>query len=140
MQWTSGKQAGFSTAASTWLSVEPNFKSVNVATEEKQKDSLLQWYKDLIELRRTNLVIIDGEQATFNAGNDRVVAYTRSLNGSTILVLNNFSGTSQNASLDAFAGKKLRSLKANFASTPQGVTAGSTLTLPAYGSFIGEVN
>ena len=140
MQWTSGKQAGFSTADSTWLPVEPDFTSVNVASEEKQSNSLLQWYKSLIELRRTSPVLMEGAQATFNTGNDRVVAYTRSANGATILVLNNFSGTPQNVSLGALAGKKVRPLKANFAATSKSVTAGATLTLPAYGAFVGELN
>ena len=78
MQWNSGKDAGFSTAEWTWLPVESDYAEINVAAEEKDPASLLQWYKDLINLRRTNPALISGNQMAFDASNENVVAYTRS--------------------------------------------------------------
>lgn len=139
MQWNRSKNAGFSTAESTWLPVETDYPSVNVADEEEDPESLLQWYKSMITLRRTNPVLIAGAQTSCDAGNNNVVAYTRSLNGATIVVLTNFSGSEQKASLRAFAGKNVRLLKANFTANPDSTSGDPAITLPAYGAFVGEV-
>src|SRR6266851_3138416 len=46
MQWDSGKHAGFSTGASTWLPVAANYASVNVQSERQNADSLLNYYRE----------------------------------------------------------------------------------------------
>jgi alpha-glucosidase len=140
MQWTPGKNAGFSAADSTWLPVEPNYLTVNVETEEKDPNSLLHWHKSLIALRRMNPVLRSGDQKTFSAGNDKIVAYTRTAGAKQIIVITNFSGTAQEVNMGTLAAKKVRTLQANF--TP-GFADGwfkSTLTLPAYGAFVGEID
>ena len=60
MQWSDSTDAGFSNAAETWLPVAPDYKTVNVQTEEADPNSLLNWYKKLIALRRTNPAVRDG--------------------------------------------------------------------------------
>jgi alpha-glucosidase len=140
MQWTPAKNAGFSTADSTWLPVEPNYLTVNVETEETDPNSLLHWHRSLIALRRMNPVLRSGDQKTFSAGNDKIVAYTRNTGAKQIIVITNFSGTAQEVNTGTLAAKKVRTLQANF--TP-GFTDGmfkSTLTLPAYGAFVGEID
>ena len=57
MQWTAGKDAGFSTAATTWLPIPPSATSLNVEVESKDPQSLLEWHKKLIALRRSNPVL-----------------------------------------------------------------------------------
>ena len=140
MQWTPGKNAGFSTADSTWLPVESNYTTVNVETEEKDTDSLLLWHKTLLSLRRTNPVLIEGDQKTFAAGNDNIVAYTRSAGKKQIIVLTNFSGTSQDVTLGEFSAKKVRILQANFAPKFANGTFPNTLSLPAYGALVAEID
>jgi len=140
MQWTPGKNAGFSTADSTWLPVEPNYLAVNVETEEKDPNSLLNWHKALIALRRRTPVLRSGDQKTFSTGNDKTVAYTRIAGAKQIIVITNFSGTVQEVNMGTLAAKKMRTLQANF--TPE-IARGvfkSTLTLPAYGAFVGEID
>ena len=140
MQWSPGKNAGFSTADSTWIPVESNYLTVNVETEEKDQNSLLHWHKSLIALRRTNPVFRLGDQKTFSAGNDNIVAYTRNAGAKQIIVVTNFSGTAQEVNLGTLAVKKVRTVQANF--TPD-IASGifkTSLTLPAYGAFVGEIN
>jgi alpha-glucosidase len=140
MQWTPGKNAGFSTGETTWLPVLPNFTTINVEVESKDPDSLLQWHKSLIALRRANLLISEGDQKTFSVGNDSIVAYTRSVGDKQVVVITNFSGTAQQANMGTLAARKVRVLQANF--TP-GMADGvfkNTLTLPAYGAFVGEID
>ena len=140
MQWTPGKNAGFSTAESTWLPVEPNYSTVNVETEEKDPNSLLRWHKSLIALRRMNSVLRSGDQKTFSAGNDKIVAYTRNAGAKRIIVITNFSGAAQEVNVGTLEGKKVRTLQANFTPNIGGGRMKSTLTLPAYGAFVGEID
>jgi alpha-glucosidase len=140
MQWTPAKNAGFSTADSTWLPVEPNYLTVNVETEEKDPNSLLRWHKSLIALRRMNPVLRSGDQKTFSAGNDRIVTYTRNAGAKQIIVITNFSGTAQEVNMGTLEAKKVRTLQANFTPEIAGGIFKSTLTLPAYGAFVGEID
>lgn len=140
MQWTSGKNAGFSTGDATWLPVEPDYTTVNVETEEKNPNSLLLWQKTLTSLRRTNPVLRDGDQNTFSAGNDSIVAYTRSAGKKQIIVITNFSGTDQQVKLGALFGKKVKVLMANFTPGIPDQRLKTTLTLPGYGAFVGEID
>ena len=77
MQWTPGLDAGFSTAKTTWLPIPPSYKTINVQTESANPDSLLNWYKQLIALRRTNATLHDGGFAMLDAGDADVLAYVR---------------------------------------------------------------
>lgn len=51
-QWNDGQNAGFSTAAKTWLPVAENYKDVNVQKETTDERSHLKVYKSLKELRK----------------------------------------------------------------------------------------
>jgi alpha-glucosidase len=139
MQWTAGKDAGFSTAETTWLPIPPSYVTVNVEVEKKDPNSLLSWHRNLIALRRSNPILQDGDQKTFAAGNDNIVAYTRSAGGRQLLVVTNFSGTAQEVALGSLSGRKVRTLSANFNPGITKSTFSSTLSLPAYGAFVGEI-
>ena len=60
MQWDTSKNAGFSTADETWLARCANYKTVNVQVEDAESDSLLNWYKQLIQMRATNPALREG--------------------------------------------------------------------------------
>jgi len=139
MQWTSARNADFSDSQATWLPVEANYKIVNVAVEEKDPYSLLQWHKQLIALRRSNAVLRDGDQNTFDTANDNIVAYTRTAGADTIVVLTNFAGTPQKANIRTLSPGSLTVLVANFPHLAQ-LSAGAPVTLPAYGVLIAEVS
>jgi alpha-glucosidase len=140
MQWTPGKNAGFSTADKTWLPVLPDFKTVNVEVETSDPGSLLAWHKALIELRRTNPILRDGNQNLFASGNESVVAYTRAAGGKQVVVLTNFSGGAQETKMGSLSGKRVQILKANFAPDIPSEVVPDTLTLPPYGALVAEVD
>ena len=54
MQWDGSPEAGFTTGEKPWLPVPDTYKTVNVEEEVRDDDSLLNWYKQLIRLRREN--------------------------------------------------------------------------------------
>lgn len=106
MQWNSEKYAGFSTAK-PWLEVQSNYKSINVEAEQDDPDSILSYYKKLVQLRKEYRVISEGEIKFLETGNQKVIAYERSWNDDKISVLCNFSSNEEKISYIRPAGKVL---------------------------------
>jgi alpha-glucosidase len=101
MQWTSGPQAGFSTAPHTWLPVPANHRRINVDAESSDPASALRWYRDLISLRRTLPAMRDGAITMLDRGNTGVLSYLRSSGaGESVVVAMNFTASPQKLSLD----------------------------------------
>jgi oligo-1,6-glucosidase len=90
MQWTSEHEAGFTTAK-PWLPVNPNFKTVNVSSEEKDAASNLNYFKKMVNLRKENPILIHGKYELLLKDHPNIYAYTRTLGKEKILVLLNFS-------------------------------------------------
>ncbi|HJY67806.1 MAG TPA: alpha-glucosidase, partial [Streptosporangiaceae bacterium] len=59
VQWDASPHAGFTTGA-PWISVNPDYVSVNAAAEVGQPGSVFEHYRRLIELRHTDPVVTDG--------------------------------------------------------------------------------
>lgn len=106
MQWDSSHNAGFSSAAKTWLPVPPSAAQYNVAEESKEPNSIFNFYKHLIALRRELSALHDGSYVAVNRDDQNVLAYLRtSSNGSDpVLVVLNMSAAPQavNFSLNGF--------------------------------------
>jgi alpha-glucosidase len=101
MQWNAGPQAGFSTNSHTWLPVAPDYKTVNVAVESKEPDSQLEWFRKLIELRRTNPALHSGDMTMLDTANTSVLSYERkATSGASVVVAMNFTAQPQTLSLD----------------------------------------
>ena len=77
MQWDGSQNAGFSTAAKPWLPVPPSAAQYNVATEAQDPDSILNFYKHLIALRRELPALRDGGYVAVNRDDQNVLAYLR---------------------------------------------------------------
>ncbi|MGZ3845490.1 MAG: glycoside hydrolase family 13 protein [Flavisolibacter sp.] len=89
-QWDNSANAGFTTGK-PWLKVNPDYTTVNVAAEEKDSASCLNYFKKLIQLRKENLALTYGKYTLVDKGNPSVYAYTRDWNGKKLLVLLNFT-------------------------------------------------
>lgn len=89
MQWTAEKFAGFS-SVEPWLSSPDNFKTFNVAAEELDKNSVLNFYRELVRLRKSKKIISDGAIEFIKRDNPNVLAYRRTLADECLLVLCNF--------------------------------------------------
>ncbi|MFA6647134.1 MAG: alpha-glucosidase [Candidatus Izemoplasmatales bacterium] len=90
MQWNDGQNAGFSNG-NPWLKVNSNYKEINVEKELKNKRSVLNFYKQIIALRKKHEVIIYGDYTDIEYKNKVLYAYKRKLNNQEIYVLCNFS-------------------------------------------------
>jgi maltose alpha-D-glucosyltransferase / alpha-amylase len=106
MQWHSGVNAGFSTAdpERLWLPLISNavygYQAINVASQERNATSLLNWMRRLIDVRRSTHAFGRGSIEFVKPDNHRVLAFTRTLNREVILVVSNLAGTAQAVELD----------------------------------------
>jgi oligo-1,6-glucosidase len=92
MQWDATANAGFSTGK-PWIGVNPNYTSINVAAQEKDATSCLNYFRRLVQLRKDNPVLVYGRYKLLDRDNPQVYAYTRTLGERQVLVLLNFSSS-----------------------------------------------
>jgi len=92
MQWNDQIQAGF-TKAKPWLAVNENFKSINVEEQESQSDSVLNYFRSMVQLRKSHLALVYGVFELVDENNEQIFAYTRQLENEIFLVVLNFSDT-----------------------------------------------
>lgn len=90
MQWNAETQAGFS-KAKPWLKVNPNYPGINVQDQIGRSDSILEFYRRLIQLRASDPLWVYGSYELKFAEHAQVYAYTRSWEGRTAWVICNLS-------------------------------------------------
>ena len=91
MQWDASVFAGF-TAGEPWLGIPANHSYINVESEEKDDDSILAYYKKLVQLRKEHEIIADGDIRFLETGTDDVIAYERTLGDEKLTVYCNLRG------------------------------------------------
>ncbi len=96
MQWDSSGNAGFTTGT-PWLKTNPNYTSLNVAVQEKDTNSCLNYFRKMVKLRKGNAALVYGKYTLLDKNNPDVYAYTRELDGKKFLVLLNFTGKNATA-------------------------------------------
>jgi oligo-1,6-glucosidase len=92
MQWDNNKQGGF-TESKPWLAINENYNYINVAEQESNPNSVLHFFRKMVHLRKSNLVLIYGKFELVDNDNKQLFAYTRSLNKEQLFVVLNFSDT-----------------------------------------------
>ena len=90
MQWNSTLNAGFTTST-PWLKVNPNYNEINAESQLEDKDSIFNYYKRLIKLRKNNKIIVYGNYDLILDDSEEIYAYVRNLNEEQLLVICNFS-------------------------------------------------
>ena len=89
MQWDAGESGGFSDAE-PWISMNPNHKTINAASQVDDPDSVFSHYRRLIALRKQYDVIANGDFAPLDMEHPSVLAYTRRTEREELVVVNNF--------------------------------------------------
>lgn len=90
MQWDDTKNAGF-TKGTPWLKVNPNFEDINVFKQEKDENSILNFYKQLIQLKKKHLTLTYGTFDLIYPEDTKVFAYTRTYEGDQFIIIGNLS-------------------------------------------------
>ena len=105
MQWDDTENAGFSKTR-PWFYVNPNYKKVNVKREEADQNSILNFYRKCLELRKSSKTLIYGEYTEHFPKDNNIYMYERSLDGESYLVICSFSRLPVRAHKPAkFAGR-----------------------------------
>jgi alpha-glucosidase len=143
MQWDDSANAGFTAANVTpWLPVPASYTTNNVKAEVTDFNSMLNWYKQLIELRRTNATIRDGKNIMLNTNDSNVLSWMRQAPGQpAVVVACNFTAKPQKISLDLSAqgitSKQAKTLmKTPGSSDPSSLDA---VELPPFSVYVGQV-
>ena len=88
-QWDSTANAGFTTGT-PWIEVNKNYKVINEAAEENDPNSVLNYFRKIVKLRKENPVLVYGKYTLLDKDNGDVYSYTRELDGKKFLILLNF--------------------------------------------------
>jgi alpha-glucosidase len=142
MQWTPGSQAGFSTNPHTWLPIPPRYKTVNVETESKDPNSQLNWYENVIALRRSNAALRDGSMTMLDTDNPNVLSYARTQGMQSVIIAMNCTAEAQTVTLDAHRnGMKNPKITTLLSDDPglQQVTSLKNVTLAPYTSWVASL-
>lgn len=90
VQWTDGEHAGFTTGT-PWFYVNENYKDINVEQALHDPDSILNFYKKAIALRKSLPVVRDGSYQEYYRGSDKLYVYARETKEQKLLVICSFT-------------------------------------------------
>jgi alpha-glucosidase len=143
MQWDDGPNAGFTGPnVKPWLPIPPSYKTVNVKNQVMDFDSMLNWYKQLIEFRRSTPALRDGKNTMLNTSDTNVLSWLRQAPGQpAVVVACNFTAQPQTVKFDLSAqgitGKQAKTLmKTPGSSDPSSL---DNVQLPPFGVYMGQV-
>ncbi len=89
-QWDNTANAGFTTGT-PWIETNKNYGEINVADQEGDSNSCLNYFRKLTALRKNNPVLVYGKYTLLDKDNSSIYAYTRELDGQSFLILLNFT-------------------------------------------------
>jgi oligo-1,6-glucosidase len=90
MQWDTSAHAGF-TSGIPWFPVNPNYKEINVQAGVDNPNSVLQYYRELIHMRKENPIMVYGELEIILNDHDQLFGYIRRLNNEEWVILLNMT-------------------------------------------------
>jgi len=130
--WDAGKSANGFTTGKPWLPIKPDLAALNVAAQEADKASLLNYYRQLIAWRRDHEVLVSGD-IKFLRLPDPLLAFRRIGESGNMLCVFNLSPEGHNLKLSGMKGRNLAPVSSN------GELQGSVLSLAPNGAaFISE--
>jgi alpha-glucosidase len=133
MQWNETPNAGFTTGE-PWLPVNKNFREINMAAQEEKEHSLLNWYRRLLRVRRSQRALQQGSYHP-HAGAKDVLVYERRLGDERNLVLLNFANSKQSVSIPADNGWRVL---IEYPNQPDTLLAGPVVDLEPYAVIIAK--
>lgn len=100
MQWDATENAGFTTGT-PWIQVNPNYTEINAEQAVQDENSIYHYYRQLIQLRKENPIIVYGDYTLLDEENEKVYSYLRAYHAQKLLVVTNFSAEELNYEVPA---------------------------------------
>jgi oligo-1,6-glucosidase len=101
MQWDDSEHAGFTTGE-PWIAVNPNHKTINASKQMEDPDSVFNYYKRLIELRKKYPVIVYGQYELLDPDNVDLYVYKRTYKEETLIIICSFKEQEVPYALDGY--------------------------------------
>ncbi|HET9911143.1 MAG TPA: alpha-glucosidase [Anaerolineales bacterium] len=143
MQWSNSPNGGFSPPnVQTWLPVNPNYRDgINVRDQQHNPNSLLNYYKYLLQVRKASPALVSGEYIALNNTAKDYLAFVRKAEGQTVLVILNFSSKKLDLNFSRAKEIKGHNLQILFSSAERLKTVKRPygLTISPFEVFIAEV-
>ncbi|SEA83102.1 oligo-1,6-glucosidase [Pseudobutyrivibrio sp. ACV-2] len=137
MQWDDSDNAGF-TAGTPWINVNPNYKTINAKAELEDENSVFNYYKKLISLRRKSEwsdIIVYGTYRLLDEDDESVFAYTRQLDEKKLIVICNMTGKE----VDYTIPEDVNGVKNTVISNCDSVELKQQMKLPAWFAGVYEI-
>ena len=90
LQWDNSRNAGFS-SSKPWLDVNENYNKINVELQQGNPDSILNYYREIIRIRKNNSTLIYGDFLDLEPSNEKLFIYKRWDKQKTFIIVLNFS-------------------------------------------------
>jgi len=136
IQWDTTGNAGF-TKSEPWIKVNPNFRKINVEDQLKDKTSILNYYRDLIKLRKKYPALVYGDYEVIDEDNPSVYAYRRIGKEASFLVILSFSENPASFKIPEDLNAS-RSVIFNYSDSPE--VRGSSVSLRPYEAVVFKID
>lgn len=117
MQWKATTYAGFSNSK-PWIPVNPNHTEVNVDNQEKDPNSILNYYRKIIAFRKANTTLIYGSYQDLAPDHPHLYIYLREDEKTRFMVVHNLSDSTINW---APQDSKYKMVMGNYEKTQEGL-------------------
>ncbi|MEO9477372.1 MAG: alpha-glucosidase [Cyclobacteriaceae bacterium] len=100
MQWSNQPNADF-TSGDPWIKINPNYTEINVRSQEEDPNSILNFYRELLAMRKLHPTLVYGHYQCIHADDPKVFSYWRWDDTHTYLCLLNMSDYPQQFAVDS---------------------------------------
>jgi oligo-1,6-glucosidase len=91
-QWSSQHNAGFS-PNQPWMGVNPNHDKINAATQERDENSVLNYFRKMVRFRRSSEALSEGKYRTLSSDSKPIYIFMRKSEREEVVVILNFSSS-----------------------------------------------
>ena len=133
VQWDDTKNAGF-TSGTLWIEIPENYKKINAENALKDSNSIFYHYQNLIQLRRTEELLITGRYEDIDLENKKVYAYKRVGEDAELIIIANFYDKTTEFDVKGLDLEEAFILLSNYVQSPE--INGNKLILKPYEAII----
>ena len=133
VQWDDTKNAGF-TSGTPWIEIPENYKKINAENSLKDSNSIFYHYQNLIQLRRTEELLITGRYEDIDLENKKVYAYKRVGEDVELIIIANFYDKTTEFDVKGLDLEEAFILLSNYVQSPE--INGNKLILKPYEAII----